>query len=743
MISNLIKIINDKQLTKNPKRMKIKLLCIIVLLFSINTFSQTNDCGKVVDDTFDTSGALPADWTEYSTSGKVTVVDGKLKFNLKNDTPSAYRIFAPVSNDLSVSFDVEGSRTTMNFQLDFVSSDGKYIASIALGKGTTDVKYATDMVSTIPGTYIAGVIGAAKFAKNKNYSLSMYIDFTNQTVDFYNDGVLTLENIPFLETTTNFAKVDAKLLYMYSNSGTSLLDNLAVVETSEIRVSLSNTIESSQKVMSAAVIGDKYGQYPQSAVADFQLAIDNANAVFANCDAASNDMNTAISDLQAAQDIFATTSVNNPVLKMYSGYDFTGEMHEVYCGYYNGGLGAYEDWGLSFTLEKGHMATFAQDVNGLGFSKIYIAQDNDLEINLPADLQGTISFIRVSPWFPVGKKGSLGNVKWTTSDTYNGSWYYNWGLAPTDQSTEVQFVPMSWSKSEDRTSLAKMERVGKNMNFNHLMAFNEPDNSGQSNLTVEQALDAYPKLLASGLRLGAPGVENVQYSATSDSFNEGSWIQEFMDGCVARGYRVDFIPAHDYVRRSKSTFIERFKALHDRYNLPVWVTEYNYGNPNMGSANLTVEQGYANIKNLTEALEDADFIERYNWYYFFGADSGIGGMTNGQLNITGEFYRDLESQNPSYTQQVYEQGTPLSVGDNSTLSNVLMYPTVITDGFFNLRYSEEIKDSTINIYSTVGQLVKKIVGLKSEIDVKTLSSGLYIVKINSDLGNFTKKIIIQ
>ena len=163
----------------------------------------------------------------------------------------------------------------------------------------------------------------------------------------------------------------------------------------------------------------------------------------------------------------------------------------------------------------------------------------------------------------------------------------------------------------------------------------------------------------------------------------------------------------------------------------------------MGSANLTIEQGYSNIKGLTEVLEDADFIERYNWYYFFGADSGIGGITDGELNITGQFYRDFESQNPSYTQEEYEQGAQLSVNDELIKSKVLMFPTVITEGVFNLRYSEEIKDSSIHIYSTVGQLVKTIVGLKSEIDVKTLSSGLYIVKIESHLGNFTKKIIIQ
>jgi len=360
------------------------------------------------------------------------------------------------------------------------------------------------------------------------------------------------------------------------------------------------------------------------------------------------------SNLQVVQQDYDSIKTNAPVLKLYSDIDFSGDVHGIPCGYYNGGLGDYNDWGVSFTLEKGYMATFAQDINGLGFSKVYIAQDHALKINLPVALQRSISFIRVSPWYPVGKKGSLGHVKWTAYDKYNASWYYNWSLKATDKATENKFVAMSWSPKDTRTSMEAMETLGKNMALNHHLAFNEPDNAGQSNLTVEQALEAYPKLLASGLRLGAPGVENIQYSAKDGAFNEDSWIKAFMDGCKARGYRVDFIPAHDYVRRSKTAFIARFKGLHDRYNLPIWVTEYNYGNPNMGSANLTVETGYTHIKELTETLESTDFIERYNWYYFFEPASGIGGMTDGKLNITGQFYRDLESPAPSYIQQSYK-----------------------------------------------------------------------------------------
>jgi len=217
-----------------------------------------------------------------------------------------------------------------------------------------------------------------------------------------------------------------------------------------------------------------------------------------------------------------------------------------------------------------------------------------------------------------------------------------------------------------------------------------------------------------------------------------------MDGCVERGYRVDFIPAHDYVRRSKSTFLERFKALHDRYNLPVWVTEYNYGNPNMGSANLTVEKGYANIKSLTEALEGADYIERYNWYYFFGSNTGIGGITDGQLNITGEFYRDLDSPAPSYVQEVYPQGA-LGVNDVEANHNILVYPNPAKAAFINIGYGQLSlsEDTVIQIYDTSGKIIIENKGAVNQVDISSLSSGLYLLKVVSEQFNETRKIIIE
>ncbi|GAA3638430.1 glycosyl hydrolase [Flavivirga jejuensis] len=635
-------------------KIKLKLLYLMVIFFTINNFAQNNNCGTIINETFDGTGALPSNWIEYNTSGRVTLDSDRLKFDHNSTMPSVYTTFTPTSENSAFSFDVSATRAAVNCQVHLLSSTGKYISSVALGKGDATIKFATTMDGDAPSGFIEGD-PVVSFPANTNFTISTQIDFTSNTVNFYIDGVLVMVDTPFLEDAGDAAKIDIQLIYMYNNNGQFYFDNMSLFNAEENRLQLTSAVALAEDLINNASIGTIYNQYPQSAADTFQPVIDTANTVLSNCNASSSLIDSTITQLQTAKDTFEATRVNDPVLKMYSGSNFTGEEYEVYCGYYNGGLGTYEDWAVSFTLEKGYMATFAQDINGLGVSKIYIAQDNALQINLPNDLQGSISFIRVSPWYSVAKKGSLGDVKWTTSDNYNTTWHYNWGLGLSLENTpEVQFVPMAWSKGDNYTSVENMESIGENMNYNNLLAFNEPDNSGQSNLTVAEALEAYPKLLASGLRIGAPGVENIQYSTTDDSFHDDAWIKEFMDSCVVRGYRVDFIPAHDYIRRSKSAFIERFKGLHDRYNLPVWVTEYNYGNPNMGSANLTVEQGYTNIKGLTEVLEEADFIERYNWYYFFGASSGIGGMTNGELNIIGQFYRDFESQNPSYIQEEYE-----------------------------------------------------------------------------------------
>jgi hypothetical protein len=570
--------------------------------------------------------------------------------------------------------------------------------------------------------------------------------FETRTLESSNNGMKTVSAIVENSGTYQFAIACGKA------TGTYVIDNVIMYyyDQSELATALTEA----EDAYATCIISPSYG-YSEEAYNTLKEVCEDAEDFLTETGVTEEETDSVLSLLDTALAAFEDSYTDETVLTMYSGYEFTGTEQEYKCGYYNGTLGDFEDMAVSFKLEKGYMATFAQDVDGQGFSKVYIAQDGALAINLPEELQQSISFLRVSPWFSVGKKGSLGKIDWSFEENLNAEWYYNWGLGIPYQTSgystpDVQYVPMSWSKGDYWTSSEKMEYIGENMALNNHLAFNEPDNSDQSNLTVTEALESYPDLLASGLRIGAPGVENVEYSAANDSFNTDAWIVAFMDSCVARGYRVDFIPVHDYIRRSSTAqYIERFQAVYERYGVPIWVTEYNYGNPNIGSADLDVETGYAKISAMTNAFDTCSFIERYNWYFFFDSSTGIGAYDSaGDLNITGQYYRDLESSTPSYTQEEYEDGPYIVTGITESLateSGINVYPNPVTGNVLNISYLDEAlaEEAIVRLYDVSGKEVLVQGASPTQVNVTALENGLYLLKIESKSGDRFKKIVIS
>ena len=91
----------------------------------------------------------------------------------------------------------------------------------------------------------------------------------------------------------------------------------------------------------------------------------------------------------------------------------------------------------------------------------------------------------------------------------------------------------------DAGSVTKQELGRAKKQGSTLLGFNEPDRADQAHMTVNQALDLWPRLQSTGLRLGAPAV------ATGGDV-AGGWLDRFMKGAKARHYRVDFIPLHWY-----------------------------------------------------------------------------------------------------------------------------------------------------------------------------------------------------
>ncbi|GIH11389.1 RNA polymerase [Rhizocola hellebori] len=196
------------------------------------------------------------------------------------------------------------------------------------------------------------------------------------------------------------------------------------------------------------------------------------------------------------------------------------------------------------------------------------------------------------------------------------SWYYNWSAAPASGVTGVEFVPMIWGAGSVTTSnLNRAKASGK-----VLLGFNEPDFASQSNLSVTQALDLWPQLQATGLRLGSPAVATGGATA-------GGWLDRFLTGARERGLRVDFITLHwygsDFSTAAVNHLASYVRAVHDRYQLPIWVTEYaliKFGSG--GSTYPSAAQQVAFVNGSTAMLSGLSYVERYAWFALPTPDEG-------------------------------------------------------------------------------------------------------------------------
>jgi hypothetical protein len=299
-------------------------------------------------------------------------------------------------------------------------------------------------------------------------------------------------------------------------------------------------------------------------------------------------------------------SVSGKPLTVYPEANLKGMPKNLENGYYKGNLGDFDDQAVSFQLKPGHIATFAENGNGSGHSKVYIAASETISINLPPALQKSVSFIRVGPWTNVRKKSiCAAGPGPEIHEISKTSWYYNWGGKASSRSTDsLEFVPMTWAGG----NYDGMKRLGERMDVSHHLGFNEPDGKDQANMSVDKAIEKFEILQASGLRLGSP--------APKDNESGRAWLDEFMGKALERGYRVDFIAVHYYKKSSPSGFYRWLKYLDKKYNLPIWVTEFNYGAPWAWDNAPTVEVVNEGLMSYMKMLDETPFIERYsifNW----------------------------------------------------------------------------------------------------------------------------------
>jgi hypothetical protein len=291
-------------------------------------------------------------------------------------------------------------------------------------------------------------------------------------------------------------------------------------------------------------------------------------------------------------------------LTVYKDDNYSGEQLKLsqYSYYRKVQLGTFDDAISSFKLKKGYMATFAMNEDGTRFSKVYIADNADVTIPvLPAGLNNQVSFIRVFPWRYAGKKG-IGYGSIAAPQILNCDWYYSWGPKSIDDLTNFEFVPMKWNGNT--VNDANWSDILIHQNVTHVLGFNEPDGAEQANMSVDKQIELWPKMLESGLRVGAPAVAGNL-----------TQLYEFIDRCDALNYRVDFIPIHLYFETTAQNFYNKCKAVYDRTKRPIWITEFNYGG-DWTSGKPTDAVVATKIAEIIQKFDTARIIERYAVFDF-------------------------------------------------------------------------------------------------------------------------------
>ncbi|WP_242121684.1 MULTISPECIES: glycoside hydrolase family protein [Aestuariivivens] len=249
----------------------------------------------------------------------------------------------------------------------------------------------------------------------------------------------------------------------------------------------------------------------------------------------------------------------------------------------------------------------------------------------------------------VGKKGvcfTLSSDRFSTKiSTLQAHWFYTWGPGLSGEVYDMkpeytEFVPMQWGKwniNDERVAELKVFRDAGKMHY--LLGFNEPDKTDQANMTVDEAIDRWPKLMEVGVPLGSP--------ATTNPLND--WMKEFMQRATEENLRVDFVTVHSYRGASVDNFINMLEDVWNEYGKPIWITEFAVADWTAATPEdnkFSPEQVLNFMKGVLPKLEDLDYVKRYSWFSF--KESSSAGTSsalfdsNGELTPLGEYYADFK-----------------------------------------------------------------------------------------------------
>lgn len=335
-------------------------------------------------------------------------------------------------------------------------------------------------------------------------------------------------------------------------------------------------------------------------------------------------------------------------LACYTETDFKGDSCHDYSEGSNGGYmktltsATLLNKICSFKLKRGYMVTFALGTDGWGYSRVFIADQADLEINMPSNMNARVSSYRLFKWHNTHKAGLASDGNYTDNSVINSCWCYDWAQGNASNMPDIEWVPNHIY--EDYPSSATCGSVTGSC---HMKTNNEPGNSADDHpQTVDVVLDNWQNLMRTGMRL------------CSESSHDGSWahLRTFIDSIDARGWRCDLLDLHCYWGAGS---FDDFSYYYNTYgNRPIWISEWVWGaswnSSNWSSGGIFAQApdgtnsfstaNQQTCKNGTvpiiEKLNASQYVERYAYWNNEAIASRI--YYNGELSLLGKYYATMD-----------------------------------------------------------------------------------------------------
>ncbi|MCQ2095431.1 MAG: glycoside hydrolase family protein [Bacteroidaceae bacterium] len=372
------------------------------------------------------------------------------------------------------------------------------------------------------------------------------------------------------------------------------------------------------------------------------------NNIFVNGEKAVNDKNAFVTIWQNGTVVFPHGNTGFSPLTVYSGKDYEGESSSAYKPYQKySSLGQFKDNIRSFRLKRGYMVCFATGSTGKGYSRIWIAQDEDMNVpDMGRYLSGKVGFIRVVAWKAVSKKGSAN----ADAGMLNAQSTYNWGGGD-DPLSNVDYEYVAMHHHEGWTDWGAL---AGNQHTIHILGNNEPDNSGDDKEQYIPRSDIESRLFSNGA-WAASQTTGARLGSPAPSGDISGWLVDFMNLCKKYNQRIDFVALHLYWHASGSQYADRVNWVYDLFKRPVWITEWNYGanwtdekwpDGNRGAGTGNQAHAKAGISDIVNALENNPHLERYMIYNWVEDCRSV--ILNNKLTPAGEWYASKVS-NMAYT----------------------------------------------------------------------------------------------